>query len=177
MRFTGAHTCYDFDAIFLHCISHCIDVLYWNTRHHTQSLCSCFLSGVACAMGGSRNHRGWDGTDFDMGTETQIQTQEKHKSERNLPKQKHTSPHEVPWHIFEVVLPNTLYIVQSLRCAPLYSCTLCSAESAPQTLQRLHQVHQEKPRRAFVHSIHKTIENRFWNNFKREMTSKIAFDM
>ena len=35
MGFTGAHTCYDFDALFLHCISHFIDVLYWNTRQHT----------------------------------------------------------------------------------------------------------------------------------------------
>ena len=28
MGFTGAHTFYDFDALFLHCISHFIDVLY-----------------------------------------------------------------------------------------------------------------------------------------------------
>ena len=40
-------------------------------------------------MGGSRKHRGWDDIDFDMGTGTQIQTQEKHKSERNLLKHNH----------------------------------------------------------------------------------------
>ena len=39
-------------------------------------------------MGGSRN-RGLDDTDFDMGIGTQIQTQEKHKSERNLLKHNH----------------------------------------------------------------------------------------
>ena len=36
MGITGAHTFYDFDALFLHCISHFIDVLYGNTRHHFQ---------------------------------------------------------------------------------------------------------------------------------------------
>ena len=91
----------------------------------SQSLCSCFLSGVARAMGGSRNHRGhrlWHGDcDLDLNPE-------KHKNKRNLPKHKHTSSHQLPSQIIEVVLPNTLYIVQSLQYAALYSCTLCTTD-------------------------------------------------
>ena len=135
---------------------------------HTQSLCSCFLSGLARGMGGSRN-RGLDDTDFDMGTGTQIQTQEKHKRERNLPKHKHKSqPASAALTISRSCPP--LYIAQSLRCAALCSCTLCSTA---QTLQRLHQVHQEAA--SCIRALNsKNDSDRFWNNFKHEMTSKIV---
>ena len=44
MGFTGVNTFYDFVALFLHCISHFIDVLYWNTRHHTNILLPKFFA-------------------------------------------------------------------------------------------------------------------------------------